>query len=81
MRLMTVSGEIVGQRVVGQDQPVPQHVRDDLDDVLRDDVVAAADQGQGPRGGDDAQRCARRGAEGDPAFTSVIPNCSGRGSR
>ena len=35
---------------------MPQHVGDDLDDVLRDDVVAAADQRQRARGGDDAER-------------------------
>ena len=46
----------VGQRVVGQHEPVPQHVGGDVDDVLRDDEVAAADQRQRAGGGDDAER-------------------------
>jgi len=37
-------GDLVGERVVGEHQPVAQHIRNDLEDVLRDRIVAAADQ-------------------------------------
>src|SRR3712207_7180978 len=43
-RSHVVGGHAVGQRVVGEHQPVAQHVGGDVEDVLRQHVVAAADQ-------------------------------------
>jgi len=37
--------DAVGQRVVGQHQPVPEHVRGDVDDVLRNDEIAPGTDG------------------------------------
>ena len=62
-----VDRDAVGQRVVGQHQPVPQHVRRDVEDVLRQHVVAAADQRQRAGRGDDAERGPRRRAVGRPS--------------
>ena len=55
IRLITVSDDLVSQRVVGQHEPVAQHVRNDLDDVLRHHVVTPAHKRQCTRRGDDAQ--------------------------
>lgn len=57
--------DVIGQCVVGEYQPVSQHIRNDLDNILWNDVVASPHQRQGTGGRDDAQRCARRGTECD----------------
>ena len=57
-----VGRDVVGERVVAEHQPVPQDVRRDVLHVLRQRVVAAAQQGQRPGGADDAERGARAGA-------------------
>ena len=38
--------DLVGERVVAQHKSMPEHIGHDFDDVLRDHVVTAADQGQ-----------------------------------
>ena len=51
--------DVIGQRIVSENQTVPQHVGNHLDHILRDDIVAAANQRQRPGGRDDSQRRAR----------------------
>ena len=43
------------QRLVRQRHPVAQDVRSHVEHVLGQDVAAAAQQGQGPAGGDQAE--------------------------
>ena len=57
-----VGRDVVGERVVGEHQPVAQDVGRDVLHVLRQRVVAAAQQRQRPGGPDDAERGARAGA-------------------
>ena len=46
---MTCSGvDVVAERLVGQDEPVPQHVRCDRANVLGQHVLAAAHERQRP---------------------------------
>ena len=63
----------VTQRVVGQDEPVAQHVGGEVGDVLGHGVVAAAQQRERLGGLDHADRPARRGAELDQALELVQP--------
>ena len=57
-----VGGHVVGEGVVAEHQPVAQDVRGDVLHVLRQRVVAAAQQRQRPGGPDQAERGARAGA-------------------
>ena len=61
-----VGPHLVGEGVVGQDEAVTEHVRQHVHDVLRHDVVAAADQREGAGRGDGAERRTGRGAVGQP---------------
>ena len=75
-----VGRHAVGERVVGEHQPVPQHVGGDVEDVLRQHVVAAADQGERAGGGDEAERGAGAGAVGHPGgdvLHAVLPRRAG----
>ena len=45
----------VGQGLVGEHQPVAEHVVGHVDHVGRQHVVAAPEQGQGPGAGDEAR--------------------------
>ena len=75
-----VGRHAVGERVVGEHQPVPKHVGGDVEDVLRQHVVAAADQGERPGGGDEAERGAGAGAVGHPGgdvLHAVLPRRAG----
>ena len=63
-----VGGDVVGQRLERQHQAVAHDVERHVEHVLRQDVVAAAHEGQGPRGQDQVDRGARAGAEGEVAL-------------
>src|SRR4051812_17211980 len=65
-----------GQRLVGEDEPVAQHVARDVADVARQHVVAAAQQGERAPGVDEVDRPARAGAELDPV---LLARLAGRG--
>ena len=54
-----VDPQAVGERVVGEDHPVAQHVGGEVGDVLGHDVVAAAQQRERLGGLDGADRAAR----------------------
>ena len=54
-----------------------QHVRRQLDDVVRHDVVAAAGQRQGSRAEDEVDRGARAAAEGQVAADGAEPEVAG----
>ena len=62
-----------GQRLVGEHQPVAQHLGGDVEDVLGQDVVAAPQQGEGPAAGDQAEAGPRAGAVGDQPSRSGMP--------
>jgi hypothetical protein len=57
--------DAVGERVVGQHQPVPEDVRRDVLQVLRQRVVAPAHKGQRPGRGDQTERRAGGRPVGD----------------
>src|SRR3954464_9490436 len=65
-----------GQRLVGEDEPVAQHVARDVADVARQHVVAGAQQGERAPGVDEVDRPARAGAELDPI---LLARLAGRG--
>ena len=58
-RQQVVGGDAVAERVVREHEPVAQHVRGEVGDVLGDHVVAPAQQRQRLRGLDHADRPAR----------------------
>ena len=60
-----VGPHAVGERVVGEHEPVAQHVGGEVADVVVGDVRAAAQQRERPRGLHEAERRARAGAELD----------------
>ena len=60
-----VRRDLLGERAVGEHEAVPERVADERVEIARDDVVAAADQGERPGGRDQADRPARAGAERD----------------
>ena len=64
----SVGGDVVGERLEGQDEPVAHDVVGHVEDVLRQDVVAAADEGERPGGEDQVDRGARAGPVGDVAL-------------
>ena len=69
-----VGGDAVGERLVGEHEPVAQHVVGDLAQVLRERVLAAADECQRPPGEDQVDRRARAGAVGDEAREVAEPD-------
>ena len=71
-----VRRDAVGQGGVGQDEAVAQDVRGELGDVRRQDVAAAAQDGQGARAVDEVDRAARAGA-----VRRRSPRAPGRPSR
>ena len=60
-----LGAHLLGERLVGEDEPVPQRVLRQFVQVLGQDVVAPADQRQRPGRLDEADRAARAGAVGD----------------
>src|SRR2546421_7430417 len=57
--------DVVRQRLVRQHEPVTQHVVDEIEDVLREDVRAAAHERERAAGEDEVDRRARARAVGD----------------
>src|SRR5580765_5748745 len=60
-----IGGQLLRLGLVGQDDAVPEHVRRQLLDVLRDDEAAALQERHGPDRGREVDRSARRGPEAD----------------
>ena len=46
--------DVDGERFIGRHDAVPQHVGRDVEHVLRDDIVAAAQRSERSSGGDEA---------------------------
>src|SRR5262245_22154078 len=60
-----LGGDLLGLGLVGQDDPVAEHVHAHRLDVLGRDVAAVAQEGVGPGGHVEVDGGARAGAEGD----------------
>ena len=60
-----VGGDALGERVVGEDQPVAQDLGRDVEDVLGHEEAPAPQHGERPAGRDHAERGARAHAERD----------------
>src|SRR5262249_19631175 len=72
--------DLLGLRLVGDQDAVPQHVQRDGLDVLGRDVAAPAQERVGPRGLRQGQRGPRRGAVGDqPAQVEAVSGRVARG--
>ncbi len=76
-----VAVHVVGQRLERQHQPMAKDVEDHVEHVLGQHVVAAADEGQGPRGQDQVDRGTRTRPEGDVALELGQPVPFGRAGR
>ncbi len=70
---MRVGGDLFGERAIAEYEAVAERVADERLEVGRNDVVAAADQGQRPAGGDKRDRPARAGAVRDEVGDLVDP--------
>ena len=60
-----VGAHLLGERLVGEDEPVSQRILHQRAQVLREDVVAAADERERTRRLHEADRPARAGAVRD----------------
>ena len=77
-----VGGDAVGERLVGEHEPVAENVRGELADVLGKGVFAPADERERPAGEDQVDRGARAGAERDEPRELAEPDradVAGRG--
>ena len=68
-----VGVDLLGERLVAEHEPVPERVLGERLDVLREHVVAAAEERERARRLDEADRPARAGAVGDVRRESAEP--------